>query len=392
MAAEVLANAGVSVTVFDHMPSVGRKFLLAGRGGLNLTHSEPFNQLVERYGSAPGPLRNALRDFDPVALRAWCANLGEPTFIGTSGRVFPQSFRSTPLLRAWLARLAAAGVRFETRSRWVSFDGAALRFAGRDGESRCVASDVTVFALGGASWPRMGSDGSWVEPFRNLGVTVNELRPSNCGVRIAWSSVFAERFAGEPLKNVAVSIANESSRGDAMITTDGMEGGPIYAHSRSIRDVLDRDGCANLVIDLHPDLNELTIANRLISRRPKESSANFLRRAVGLTPPSIALLREATRNELPTRTHDLAHLIKAVPVTVSATMPIDRAISTAGGIAWSELDESFMLRARPGTFVAGEMIDWDAPTGGYLLQASLSTAAGAARGALGWLGAGESIA
>jgi uncharacterized flavoprotein (TIGR03862 family) len=389
IAAEVLANGGASVTVFDHMPSVGRKLLLAGRGGLNLTHSEPFDQLIGRYGTTPTALRTALRRFDSAALRAWCAELGEPTFIGTSGRVFPRSFRATPLLRSWLARLHAAGVEIETRWRWVGFEGPNLLFEGRNGERQCVPSDVSVFALGGASWPRVGSDGGWVEPFRSIGVTVNDLRPSNCGVRVGWSPVFADRFAGEPLKNVAVAVAGPvsgaASRGDVMITTDGLEGGPIYAHSRSVRDALDRDGIATLVIDLHPDLAETTLIERLRLRRSKESTTNFLRRAAGLAPTAIALLREATGNDLPAESDGLASAIKAVSVTVVDTTAIDRAISTAGGIAWSELDESFMLRARPGTFVAGEMIDWDAPTGGYLLQATFSTAVAAAGGALGWL-------
>jgi uncharacterized flavoprotein (TIGR03862 family) len=392
LAAEVLAHAGVAVTVFDHMPSVGRKLLLAGRGGLNLTHSEPFDQLVGRYGSAPAPLLSALCSFDPAALRAWCAELGEPTFIGTSGRVFPQSFRATPLLRAWLVRLTSAGVVFATRQRWVDFDGRDLLFRGNDREVRRVTSDVTLFALGGASWPRVGSDGGWVESFRRAGVAVNDLRPSNCGVRVAWSPIFASRFAGEPLKNVAISIGGAVSRGDAMITSDGLEGGPIYAHSGAIRDALDHgahdnDAVANLAIDLHPDLVETVLTDRLANRRSKESTANFLRRATGLAPASIALLREATGNHLPSDAVAMAHLIKHVRVAVTATMPIDRAISTAGGIAWSELDDAFMLKARPGTFVAGEMIDWDAPTGGYLLQASFSTAAAAARGAVEWLSA-----
>jgi uncharacterized flavoprotein (TIGR03862 family) len=386
LAAEALANAGLSVTVFDHMPSVGRKLLLAGRGGLNLTHSESLDRLLERYGTMPPALEGALRAFDPAALRTWCAALGEPTFIGTSGRVFPQSFRATPLLRAWLRRLAAAGVTFETRMRWTGFDGSDLLFQKRESRVHRVAPDVTVFALGGASWPRVGSDGGWVEPFRSIGVTVHDLRPSNCGVRVAWAPLFADKFAGEPLKNVAISVGNGSpSRGDAMVTTDGLEGGPVYANSRAIRDALDRDGIASLLIDLHPDVDVATLAGRLNGRRAKESTTNLLRRAGGLSPVSIALLREATRNELPSGADDMARLIKNVPVTVNATMPIDRAISTAGGIAWSELDESFMLRARPGTFVAGEMIDWDAPTGGYLLQASFSTAAAAAGGAVAWL-------
>jgi uncharacterized flavoprotein (TIGR03862 family) len=381
MAAEVLATNGFAVTVFEHMPSVGRKFLLAGRGGLNITHSEPIEQMITRYGPAAERLASSIRSFGPTELRAWCAGLGQPTFVGTSGRVFPQAFRATPLLRAWLARLASLGVTIETRHRWLGFDGpSGSQFRHADGTVITVESDVTVLALGGASWPRVGSDGGWVDCIREIGVVVNDLRPANGGVRVDWSSDFAGRFEGVPLKNVAVTVAGESVRGDAMITRVGLEGGPVYAHSVAIRDALDADDRCLITVDLHPDLTALQLRDRLTRRRPKESMTTLLRR-VGLTPVSIALLREATQNQLPASVVELATLIKSVPVAVVATMPIARAISSAGGVALNEVDQSFMLLRRPGTFVVGEMLDWEAPTGGYLLQASFSTAVAAAHGA-----------
>ncbi len=401
MAAEVLGAAGLRVTVFEHMPSVGRKLLLAGRGGLNITHSEPLDQFIARFAADADRLERALRTFGPSELRAWCDGLGEPTFIGTSGRVFPASFRATPLLRAWLARLAGLGVVTQTRDRWMGWgstssgavDPRRAMFSRRDDNStattRAVASDVTVFALGGASWPRVGSDGGWVPAFRRAGVEVNELRPANCGVRVEWSRVFADRFAGVPLKNVAIGVSVDGvmvwCRGDAMITMGGLEGGPVYAQSRAIRDAIDRDGRCVIKVDLHPDLTVETLTERLTHRRPKESLAASLRRAIGLSPVAVSVLRESTANHVPSHAAPLAKLVKAVPLVVTSTMPIARAISSAGGVALSEVDDSFMLHRLPGVFVAGEMLDWEAPTGGYLLQASFSTAVVAARGALDWL-------
>ena len=391
IAAERLAGAGVSVTVYDHKPSVGRKFLLAGRGGMNITHSEPMPEFVQRYGAAADRLAGPLATFGPDQLRAWCAELGEPTFVGTSGRIFPKSFKATPLLRAWLRRLDQAGVRFEMRSRWLGWapDGS-NRFAGADGVGFTVASDVTVFALGGASWPRVGSDGGWVAEFEAAGIAVNRLRPANAGVRVAWSPQFVERFHGEPLKNVAVSVltddAGDAVRGDPIVTRDGLEGGPIYGLSTPIRGALDRHGVCELALDLHPDRSLEQVSERLARRRPKDSTSNWLRRSIGLHPVMIGVLREATANRLPTDPAEMASLVKQAIVRVVDTMPIERAISSAGGVMFSELDEALMLLRRPGTFIAGEMLDWEAPTGGYLLQASFSTGAHAAAGALAWLG------
>ena len=384
IAAEVLADAGISVTVYDHMPSAGRKFLLAGRSGLNLTHSESIDQLLDRYGTAGDELESAIRSFTPDDLRDWCLGLGEATFVGTSGRIFPNSFRATPLLRAWLRRLAGLGVRFELRHRWVGWSDhpSGARFLRSDRTPIDVASDVIVLALGGASWPRVGSDGGWAEQFRQAGIIVNPLRPANCGVMIDWSAVFRDRFEGTPLKNVAVRVGETTVRGEPVVTRSGLEGGPIYAHSRAVRDAIDDAGTCRLLIDLQPDLTLEQLTDRLATRRQKESLSTSLKRLTGLQPVAIALLRETAPEGLPTDPHGVAMLLKATPVTVIETMPIDRAISTAGGIDFSEIDETFMLRKRPGTFVAGEMLDWEAPTGGYLLQACFSTGVAAAHGAL----------
>ncbi|MEP7112523.1 MAG: TIGR03862 family flavoprotein [Ilumatobacteraceae bacterium] len=393
MAAEVLASAGVAVTVFEHMPSVGRKLLLAGRSGLNITHSEPVAQMLHRYGSGANRLAASIHTFGPHELRAWCASLDEPTFVGSSGQVFPASLRATPMMRAWLGRLAKLGVTIEVRRRWLGWaatldgdaDGRRLLFSTPDGNTVEVTSDIVVLALGGASWPRVGSDGGWVDALQRAGVTVAELRPANCGMRVEWTEHFADRFAGTPLKNVAIVVGDHSVRGDAMITRAGIEGGPVYAQSATIRDTIARRGRCPMVIDLHPDLDLQQVAARLGRRRPKDSVATSLRRTLDLRPVAVSLLREVTGNRLPTEPDALATLVKAVPLVIQSTMPIDRAISTAGGISLDEVDETFMLHRIPGTFVAGEMLDWEAPTGGYLLQATFSTAVAAANGALAWL-------
>jgi uncharacterized flavoprotein (TIGR03862 family) len=380
MAAEVMAASGVQVTVVEHMPSVGRKFLLAGRSGLNLTHSEPLDQMLTRYGAQAARLEPALRAFDADALRAWAAGLGEPTFIGTSGRVFPRSLRATPLLRAWLRRLDDLGVRIETRTRWLGWHDDALEFE-RAGTRHTVRPDITVLALGGASWPRVGSDGGWVSLLREAGVVVHDLRPTNCGVRVAYSNAFILRQEGEPLKNVAVSIDGAGARGDVVITTSGLEGGPIYTLSAPIRAAVDVGG-AVILVDLQPDLPASTLAERLARRRPKDSLSTTLKRVVGLRPPAVAWLREVAGSMVPHGSDELAALLKAVPVHLEGLAPIDRAISTAGGVSLDDVDEHYMLLARPGTFVVGEMLDWEAPTGGFLLQATFATAVAAACGAI----------
>jgi len=386
VAAETLARAGVAVTVVDRMPSVPRKFMLAGHGGLNITHSEDRAAFLTRYGTSADRLAPMLDVFGPDDLRAWCAELGEPTFVGTSGRVFPQSFRATPLVRAWLGRLAEQGVRLERRQRWTGWDeDGGLRFTGADGGTTTTEQDVVVLALGGASWARLGSDGGWVGAFVGRGIEVTPMQPANVGVRVRWSETFADRFAGVPLKSVALSVRGAGgvpARGDAMVTRGGLEGGPVYAIGAPIRSALAAGGCV-IEVDLRPEMSAEHLAARLGRRRAKDSASTWLRRALNLDPVAASLLREA--GPLPTDAAAVAGLVKAVPVQVSATAGIEKAISSAGGVRWSQVDDHLMLNAIPGTFVAGEMLDWEAPTGGYLLQASFATGVVAARGALSWL-------
>jgi uncharacterized flavoprotein (TIGR03862 family) len=386
MAADGLAAAGVRVTVFDQMSTVGRKFLMAGRGGLNLTHSEPVDRFLARYGAAAERLAPAIAAFAPEAIRAWSASLGQPTFVGSSGRVFPVAFKASPLLRAWQARLVDLGVAFAPRHRWVGWDkGGTLQFVGPDAEVVSHSSDATVLALGGASWPRLGSDGNWVELVEARGVAVSRLRPANCGLVVGWSDYFRERFAGTPLKRIALSFSGTIVRGEAVVTTTGLEGGAIYALSAPVRDAIERNGTAILMFDLRPDLSTDALASRLFTARGRQSMSNLLRKAAGLAPVFIALLRETAEGAVPTEPTALAGRIKALPIHATAAQPLERAISTAGGIALEEIDENFMLRRLPGVFAAGEMLDWEAPTGGYLLQAAFATGAAAGRGALRWL-------
>jgi uncharacterized flavoprotein (TIGR03862 family) len=380
MAAETMALAGRSVVVHDASPSPARKFLLAGRGGLNLTHSEPLQTFLEHYGPAADRLLPAIQAFPPDRLRGWAAELGEETFIGSSGRIFPKSFKATPLLRAWLRRLGELGVDFVPRSRFLGFDeDGALRFMAPSGETSVQAASV-VFALGGASWPRLGADGFWVEAFRAEGIAVTPLKPANCGFLVDWSPKIRETFAGAPLKTVALSHAEMRVRGEAMVTGAGLEGGAIYALSASLREVIATHGSATITIDFKPDLSEATLAARL-KRKPGQSMSTLLRKGAGLTPAAINILREG--GPLP-EGEALASHVKTCALRLVGTASIARAISTAGGVSWSEIDENFMLRKRPGVFVAGEMIDWEAPTGGYLLQASFATGAAAGRAAARW--------
>jgi uncharacterized flavoprotein (TIGR03862 family) len=389
MAAEVLASGGARVTVFDRMPSLGRKFLLAGRGGLNITHSEDLERLLDRYGAARARLEPAIAAFPPSALREWCEGLGVPTFVGSSGRVFPKALKTSPLLRAWLRRLAAAGIEFKLRHHWAGWnEDGALVFAGPDGPAT-VRADATILALGGGSWPRLGSDGGWGDVLERAGIIVAPLAPSNCGFTVDWSDVFRNRFEGEPLKRIALSFGGYTVRGEAIITRNGLEGGGIYALSTPLREAIAKDGQAIVRIDLRPDVGVAALERKLAGSRGKQSLSTFLRKAVALAPATLGLLHEAavtSSERLATMTPAaLAALIKNVPVRLTGTAPLVRAISTAGGIAFEEVDARFMLRRKPGVFVAGEMLDWDAPTGGYLLQACFATGAAAGRGALEWL-------
>lgn len=391
MAAERLAGAGVAVTIYERMPSPARKFLMAGRGGLNLTHSEPRDTFMSRYGDAGDWLFSAIDGFAPNAVRAWVEDLGEPTFIGSSGRVFPQSFKASPLLRAWLRRLSDLGVKLETRSEWRGWNAdGSLIMSGANGE-RAITADVTILATGGASWPRLGSDGAWVKPLATAGVDVTPLAPSNSGVTFAWSHFFRDKFAGEPLKRIALTCEGVTMRGESVITRDGMEGGVIYALSRQVRTALERDGAADIDLNLRPDVEHRELAARLEGPRGSKSGATWLRKNAGLPPVAVALLREADIREgvdsLALGAGALARRIRSVPLIATGVASIDRAISTSGGVAGREVNNQLMLAKKPGTFVAGEMLDWDAPTGGYLLQASFALGVAAAAGALQWLDA-----
>lgn len=390
MAAEVLAKGGARVTVYDAMPSAGRKFLMAGRGGLNLTHSEALPQFLARYGSAAPRLEPAIEAFPPQVLRDWSAALGEPTFVGSSGRVFPQSFKASPLLRAWLRRLSSMDVRLALRHRWTGWDDRGrLLFETPEGQ-RTVEARATVLALGGASWPRLGSDGCWVEILAARGLAMSPVRPANCGFSVTWSDVFRDRFEGQPLKGVALSFADRSVRAEAIITRSGIEGGAIYALSADLREAIQRDGKATLLIALRPDLDRDGLVTRLSMPKGKQSFSNFLRKVLNLSPVAIGLLQEAARaSGASLSATDLAQWINTVPILLNGVAPIARAISSAGGIALDELDTEYMIRRLPGVFAAGEMLDWEAPTGGYLLQASFATGAAAGRGALKWLRSGR---
>lgn len=390
MAAETLAAAGLSVTVYERMPRPARKLLLAGRGGLNLTHSEPLPAFLTRYRAAAPRLAPAIAAFPPDALRAWCEALGQETFVGSSGRVFPRAMKTSPLLRAWLQRLTTQGVTFRFRHRWLGWDETgALLFETPEGET-AVASACTVLALGGASWPHLGSDAAWVDPLAQAGIALAPLAPANCGVTVAWSEMFRTRFAGAPLKRIALTVGAETARGEAMITANGLEGGVVYALSAPIREAVASDGHAALALDLRPDASVEELARRLAKPRGKQSLATHLRKALSLDAAAIGLLQEAAHaagQPLAARApDDIARLLKAVPIAATGLAPIARAISTAGGVRFDGVDDAFMLSARPGTFVAGEMLDWEAPTGGYLLQACFATGRAAALGALAHIG------
>jgi uncharacterized flavoprotein (TIGR03862 family) len=389
MAAEVLAQGGANVTVYDAMPSAGRKFLMAGRGGLNLTHSEALPEFLTRYGAAKPHLAPAIEAFPPDGLRVWSEALGQPTFVGSSGRVFPQAFKASPLLRTWLRRLDAMGVRLMLRHRWIGWnDNEHLLFQTPDGQ-HAVEARAAVLALGGASWPRLGSDGAWVEALAARDVTISPLRPANCGFTVAWSELFRNRFEGHPLKGIELSFGSHIVRGEAMVTRTGIEGGAVYALSADLRETIIATGEATLKVALRPDLETSGLIARLSAPRGKQSVSNWLRKAAHLSPAAIGLLQEAAITSGASLSSlspaSLAGLINMVPIRLNGIAPISRAISTAGGIAFDELDADFMIRRLPGVFAAGEMLDWEAPTGGYLLQASFATGAAAGRGALKWL-------
>ena len=393
MAADVLAAAGVSVDVYDAMPSAGRKFLLAGKGGLNLTHSEPFDAFAARYGARRAAIEPLLRGFDADAVRAWAQSLGIATFVGSSGRIFPLDLKAAPLLRAWLHRLRAAGVRLHMRHRWLGWDAddaalpGALRFATPKGEQRADA-DATVLALGGASWPRLGSDGAWVDLLRARGIDIAPLAPANCGFDTApWSEHFRARFAGSPLKNVALAFGDFRQTGEFVVTASGIEGSLVYAASGALREAIEARGSAQAFIDLLPGRDAAFVAAEVARPRGTRSLSTHLKSRLRIDGVKAGLLYELLPREALADAPTLARAIKALPLTLVAPRPIAQAISSAGGVRFEALADTLMARALPGVFCAGEMLDWEAPTGGYLLNACLASGAGAARGLLTWLAA-----
>lgn len=386
MAAEVLAAAGGSeIDVFDAMPSLGRKFLMAGKGGMNITHAEPLADFKGRYGARENEIGRLLDAFGPEQLRAWMQGLGIESFVGTSGRVFPTGMKAAPLLRSWLHRLREQGVRFHVRHRWLGWSGeGALRFATPAGETTIDATAV-ILALGGGSWAKLGSDGAWVPLLAARGVPVAPLKPANCGFDVAWSSHFRERFAGQPVKPVVAAIGERRVQGEFNITEGGIEGGLIYALSAPLREALAASGTAALHLDLAPGRSLERLTAELAQARGRDSLANHLRRRVGIEGVKAGLLRELCPPEALTAATGLAAAIKALPLPVTATRPLDEAISTAGGIPFEGLDDGLMLKAVPGVFCAGEMLDWEAPTGGYLLTACFASGRRAGEGAARWL-------
>ncbi len=386
MAAETLAGAGVSVALYDGMPSVGRKLLQAGVGGLNLTHSEPEHTFVARYGARRETLHPWLEGFGAAELRAWALELGIETFVGSSGRVFPKEMKAAPLLRAWLKRLRGAGVTLHVRHRWRGWDGAgALRFDTPAG-AKTARADAVVLALGGGSWGRLGSDGAWVALLEERGVGIAPLKPANGGFETAWSEHFRSRFAGQPVKPVTAWIEDGMPRqGEFIVTEHGVEGGLIYALSAELRDALEAQGSVRLHLDLAPNRDVPRLAQDLARPRGSQSMANHLRKQAGIEGVKSGLLREVTGpGELPPP-GELAALIKDLPLKLTGMRPLDEAVSTAGGVAFEAMDERLMLRALPGVFCAGEMLDWEAPTGGYLLTACFATGKAAGEGAAAWL-------
>lgn len=383
-AAEVLAPAA-SVHVFDAMPSPARKFLLAGKSGLNLAHAEPLDVFIGRFGSAAVKLAPALRAFPPDEVRRWAAGLGIDTFVGTSGRVFPVMMKASPLLRAWLDRLQQQGVVLHPRYRWQGWGpGGQLVFATPGGQ-REVPAEAVVLALGGASWPRLGGTGDWVALLAARGVDVRPLRPANCGFAVAWSPDLAARFAGTPVKSAALSFGERTVRGEFVVTASGIEGSLVYALSAGLRDAIEAEGSAGLSVDLAPGRSQADIAAGLARQRGKASLASRLRKAAGIEGVKAALLREGAPPGALADPATLAARIKSLPLRLEAVAPLERAISSAGGIALDGLDDQYMLMRLPGVFAAGEMLDWEAPTGGYLLTACLATGRAAGRGVAGWL-------
>ena len=402
MAAEVISAHGVKVDVYDSMPSVGRKLLMAGKSGLNITHSDPFDVFVSRYGKRQDKIEPLLKNFGSKELRGWVHSFGIETFIGTSGRVFPTGMKASPLLRAWLSRLNASGVTFHLRHKWTGFltpqntqggvpvaedgDGSvALEFATPDGEVT-VKTDAVVLALGGGSWSRLGSDGAWVPWLKQAGAEIEPFHPSNCGFEVEWSEHFREKYDGHPIKSVILSFGEFHQQGEFIVTKEGVEGSLIYAASAAMRDEIYANGVAIMHLDLKPDRTLEWLKDKLSRPRGKRSLASFLEKTLGIKGVKVGLLREFVPKEDFMNAERLAEFIKALPVPLVRTSPLDEAISSAGGVMFESLDEHLMMKTMPGVFCAGEMLDWEAPTGGYLLTACFSSGYVAGNGVLSWLG------
>lgn len=385
MAAEVLSRANVRVDVYDAMPSLGRKFLMAGKSGLNLTHSEPFEAFIERYGKRKAEVATWLRDFTPDDLRAWARELGVETFVGTSGRVFPVGMKASPLLRAWLKRLDEAGVQFHLRHRWLGWDADhALRFETVNG-LQTIRADTVLLALGGGSWQRLGSDGAWTQWLESAGVKVEALKPANCGFDVAWSPFFKDKFDGQPVKSVVLSFGAFRQQGEFIITKEGVEGSLVYAAAALMRDEIALNGGAVMELDLAPDKPEADLLERMSKPRGSRTLASHLEKTIGIKGVKAGLLREFVPKEDFADVKRLAFFIKHLPVPLIAPRPLDEAISSAGGVDFESLDEHLMVRHLPGLFCAGEMLDWEAPTGGYLLTACFASGRWAAASILKYL-------
>jgi len=389
MAAEVLSQAGIRVALYDAMPSAGRKFLMAGKGGMNITHSEPLELFLSRYASRQSSIKPLLDLFGPEAVRAWVKTLGFDTFIGSSGKVFPDEMKAAPLLRAWLHRLRADGVSFHMRHQWLGWHKGNLRFLTPSGE-QLIKADAVVLALGGASWPRLGSTGAWLPLLAACGVVIAPLQASNCGFDVGWSQFFRDRFAGQPLKSVQVSFTNSAGmtvcqQGEMIVSAEGVEGNLIYKLSAPLRELINLKGKVALQLDLAPDKSKQFLLDKLSAPRGKNSLANHLRKQLGIDGIKAALLWELLPKEIMSNSVHLTEAIKALPLTLRATRPIEEAISSAGGVAFEALDDKLMIKVLPGVFCAGEMLDWEAPTGGYLLTACFASGRVAGMGVLSWL-------
>jgi uncharacterized flavoprotein (TIGR03862 family) len=398
MAAEVISARGVKVDVYDSMPSVGRKFLMAGKSGLNITHSESFEQFVSRYGKRREQIEPLLKTFGPDELRQWVHGLGMETFVGTSGRVFPVGMKASPLLRAWLKRLDASGVIFHLRHKWRGFinlaqdgvlaaeDGgkSMLEFETPEGIKH-IKADVVVLALGGGSWSRLGSDGAWVPWLEQAGAEVEALKPSNCGFDVEWSPHFRDRFDGYPIKSAILSFGTFHQQGEFIVTKEGVEGSLIYAASARIRDEIYTRGKAIISLDLSPDRSLEWLVEKLSKPRGSRTIASHLEKTVGIKGVKAGLLREFVSKENFTIAERLAYSIKHLQIPLIAPRPLDEAISSAGGVTFESLDEHLMLRTMPGVFFAGEMLDWEAPTGGYLLTACFASGYAAGNSAATWI-------